>query len=310
MHCRKAQDEEMLLKVKRIYWELRRYVRRYYPKKKMHSIIFADTHSYEMNWEKPKTYDEKLHYVMACCFGREEAKYADKLMVRDYVKECGYEDLLPKLYGVWDSTSKIDLSTLPSKFVLKTNHACGGDYYLLCKDKENILWDQELKRFEKALHKTFWDHNYEYHYKYIVPKVYAEELLENSAEERMIDYKIHCFAGVPYCILVCSNRAGDLKLDFYDPQWNYMDICPEKYRSGKLFERPKGLEVMLEAAAKLSRIFPAARIDFYDVDGKVYFGEITLTPGAGNLYYIRDKYQKIMGDLFVLPKNHVFTIKQ
>lgn len=285
----------------------RRLLTKFYSKKKMHSVIYKETHSKHINWKCPNTYDEKLHYVMVYCMGKRESKYADKVLVREYVKECGLEYLLPEIYGVWDSVKEIKIDNLPKKFALKTNHACGGDYYLLCKDKKKILWDAELKKFEEALKTDFWKFNYEYHYKHIVPKIYAEELLENDAEERMVDYKVHCFGGVPHSILVCSNRGQQLKLDFYDTDWNYLNVCPEQYRSGQLFEKPLGLEIMLEAATKLSKRFPAARIDFYDIKGKVYFGEITLTPGAGNLYYINEEYQKIMGDLFVLPPKNKFS---
>lgn len=256
-----------------------------------------------MDWENPKTYDEKLHYVMAHAFGEKEAKYADKYAVREYIEECGWGELLPEIYGMWNSTKEIKLENLPNKFVLKTNHACGENYYLLCKDKALVDWQKEFKRFEKALKKSFWKHNFEYHYKYITPCVYAEQYLENEGQERMIDFKVHCFNGVPHSILVCSDRENVLKKDYYDVNWNYLDVVPEHERSTKRMERPKGLETMLKAAAELSKPFPAARIDFYEVGDKVYFGEITLTPGAGNLFYINEKYQKIMGDLFVLPKD-------
>lgn len=279
----------------------------FYSKKKMHSMLFKMTHTYEINWDKPETYDEKLHYVMVTCMGKEEARFADKIKVRNYVRECGYESFLPQIYGVWDKADDVNLTNLPEKFVLKTNHACGEQHYLLCKDKNIIDWEKELLKFRKALKTQFWKCNYEYHYKYIQPKVYAEELLESGDDGRLTDYKVHCFSGKPYCILVCTDRDKELKLDFYDTEWNYMEICPKKYRSGRLLEKPAGLEKMLEASAELSKIFPAARIDFYNIEEKVYFGEITLTPGAGNLYYINEKYQKIMGDMFEIPADNIFT---
>ena len=268
----------------------------YFPHKIAHSFLFYRNHKYFLNWKNPKTYDEKMTWALANLVGKEEALYADKYAVRSYVEEMGYSQYLPKVYGVWKNADDIDFDILPNQFVLKTNHAAGDKFYYICKDKNQLDKNEVCKKFQIALKSSIWKNQCEYHYKYIEPIVFAEEFLNDGRESRMTDYKIHCFDGKPECVLVCTNRANDLKLDYYDLNWNYLDVVPEKFRSGHSIQKPKGLNTMIEIAAKLSSRFPTARIDFYDIDGKVYFGEITLTPAGGNLRYINQKWQKIFGD--------------
>ena len=268
----------------------------YLPHKMAHDFLFYRNHKYRLNWENPRTYDEKMTWALANLIGEREAFYADKYRVREYVSSLGYGDMLPKVYGVWENAKDIDFDCLPNSFVLKANHGTCDAYYHICQSKANINKYEIINKFNKALHSSIWKNQCEYHYKYIKPLVFAEEFLSDGKGRRMTDYKIHCFSGEPVCVLVCSNREQELKLDYYDLDWNYLDVVPENLRSSKLNEKPIGLNQMILAARDLSSKFPTARIDFYDVNGKVYFGEITLTPAGGNLRYINKKWQKILGD--------------
>lgn len=272
------------------------------PHKLAHSVLFYLNHRYWLDWNNPKTYDEKLTWSLANNFGREEAIYADKYRVREYVSRCGFENLLPEIYGIWNSADNIDLKKLPKKFVLKTNNGSGNDCIEICKDKTQMDISKIKKKFKRALNKNIWKNQCEYHYRYIEPLVFAEQLLDDNREERMTDYKIHCFNGTAVCILVCSNRANNLKLDYYDTDWNYLDVVPMEMRSGEVVPKPLGLPEMIRAAEVLSNPFPAARIDFYDVNGTVYFGEITLSPAGGNLVYINEKWQYKLGKLMSINK--------
>lgn len=268
----------------------------YLPKKYAHEKLFELQHGYQMNWESPVTLDEKIHRLTAG-YGKAESKYADKILVREYVKNCGLEEMLPKLYGTWNDVKEINLSLLPERFVLKTNHASGGDYIIICKDKADVDWNAELCKIQKCLKINFAKSYCEYHYSYIKALVMAEELLDDGMEERMIDYKIHCFDGIPYCIQVISNRAnGHIEHNTYDFNWNELDLISEDVHSSKIWKKPGSLEAMRQASIKLSKPFKYARIDFYDVKGKPYFGEITLSPAAGHLSYFNKKAQKALGD--------------
>ena len=115
--------------------------------------------------------------------------------------------------------------------------------------------------------------------------------------QRLYDYKLYCFNGKPYCVLVCSNREESLHLDYYDLNWNKLDAVPKKYSSTYNIDKPKGLDKMIEVSKVLSKPFDFSRIDFYDIEGKIYFGEITLTPANANLYYTNEKWQKIFGKM-------------
>lgn len=273
----------------------------YLPKKIAHSLIYYQAHGEKMNWENPTTLDEKLHWLMTFCIGKNEAFFADKHAVRQYVADCGFTDLLVPEYKTWSSVADVDIEGLPKKFVLKTNHASGGDFYVICHDKAKICWDRELKNLNIAMNTNFAKLNMEYHYAYIKPLLMAEELLEDNREDRMTDYKILCFYGIPSCIEVVSNRSKKVMINYYDTDWNRLPYGVEGCTNNKEFEKPRSLPIMLKAASKLSEPFPFARIDFYDVDGKAFFGEITLTPGSGNLIRLNKKGQTVLGNKLKLP---------
>ncbi len=284
------------MKIRFLLSKIVRKILPYLPKKIAHSILFFLNHKRIMDWSNPKTYDEKMTWALANLIGENEAIYADKYKVRDYVTSMGLSHLLPTIYGVWEKAEDIDFDALPKQFVLKANHAAGDEYYYICKDSKIINKKEIVNKFSKSLKSSIWKLQCEYHYKYIKPLVFAEEYLNDGRGNRMTDYKIHCFDGEPFCILVCSNRDQELKLDYYDTNWNYLDITPENLRSGNEISKPFGLGEMLKAAKILSSNFPTCRVDFYDINGKVYFGEITLTPAGGNLHYINNKWQKILGE--------------
>lgn len=272
----------------------------YMPKKTARSIWFTKQHGYKMDFRNPKTLDEKLNWLLVYYIGSECAVYADKIGVREFVSEKGLGDLLPEVYGIWSHTKEIPLDELPDQFVLKCNHASGGMYYEIVRDKSAVDWPSVLNRLEKMLHTNYAKTHCEYHYGYITPRIYAEEFLDDGREERMTDYKVYCYYGKPHCIMTCTDRNRDLKKIFYDTDWNYLDYEKGASPEDAVVEKPKGLPVMLEAAAVLSETFPFARVDFYDVAGKVYFGEITLTPTNCNIQHLNEKGQRILGDLLEL----------
>lgn len=277
----------------------------YMPRKRAHTILFENIHGYKMDWSNPQTIDEKMRWLLVYSYGRREAFFADKYMVRKYIKECGWGELLTDLYGCWKSTREICLNNLPDAFVLKTNHASGG--VLICTDKKKVDWKLELQRIEKRLHINYANRYCEYHYKYIKRRVIAEELLDDGREERMTDYKVHCFNGEPYCIEVVFNRKDSAKSNYYDLKWNKLDYVTKEHISDKIHDKPRSLETMLQAAKDISAPFPFARVDFYDVKGKPFFGEITLCPSGGNNHEFNETGQREMGKRLRLPtKKEIF----
>ena len=273
----------------------------YMPKKYANSILFFSKHGYKMDWKNPKTLDEKMRWLLTYSFGRKEAYFADKYKVREYIESCGYGYMLTTLLGVWKSTKQVNREALPDKFILKTNHAAGPEFYAICTDKAKFDWDSKMAMLESSLHTNYANRYCEYHYAYIKPYLLAEELLDDGREERMTDYKVHCFHGKPHCVEIITSRSSGLKTDYYSLDWKDLGYTLPAERSNRVHEKPQSLEMMIQAAEDLSKPFPYARIDFYDVGGKPYVGEITLCPSGGNNYELNENAQYELGELLMLP---------
>jgi len=223
-------------------------------------------------------------------------------LVRQYVAEMGYAKILPKIYATYRNASEIDIEKLPDKFVLKTNHGCG--HVFICRDKNKFDLKQCQKVLGRLLKQNFAKTMLEYHYSKIKPMIICEEYIEDGSENFPIDYKIHCFNGIPHCIRTCTGRETYVNLDHYDLQWNYLEYSKPEYRSGKKIAKPKRLDKMLRIAADLSKSFPFVRVDLYNVDGIIYFGELTFTPAAGMAYMMTEDTLRYFGDLLDLNYPH------
>ena len=288
--------------------------------RKVHSYLYIQTHKNTsfpiINWDNPRTHDEKIHWLMVNRYINPEfGFYADKIRVREYVKKCGFEDMLIPIYEVHGNINDFDSSKVPKSFVLKTNHGSGLRFYEFIKDKKNHAFlDFGLKKMKKAMKVDYSKLSFEHHYSYIKPLVYAEHLLSDG-NERLNDYKIYVFHGKAKFVLVCTerNEDGEPLLNTYSLDWQELDFIHKDLR-GHLVNKPQSFEYMLKAAEKLGEPFAVARIDFYEVAGKPYFGEITLTPAAGNALYFTDDAQikidemidlKLLEDYNFANKSHV-----
>lgn len=274
--------------------------------KKAHSDLYAQTHKETlfpiMDWENPITHDQKIHWLMVNKYDSPDIGfYADKVRVREYVKECGFEDMLIPIYEVHEKVEDFDVSKVPESFILKANHGSGTVFYEFIKDKnDKTHMDFALEKMKKALKIDYSKAGYEYNYHYIKPLVYAEQLLSDG-HERVNDYKIYVIHGKAKFVLVCTERnsEGEPLLNTYDLQWKEVDfIC--KNLIGKIVPQPESLDAMIVAAEKIASPFCCARIDFYEVGEKPYFGEITLTPAAGNAIYFTDEAQIKIGEMIEL----------
>ena len=277
--------------------------------RKAHSDLYIQTHKNTsfpiMHWDNPRTHDEKIHWLIVNRYRAPEfGLYADKVRVRKYVKKCGFEDMLIPIYEVYDNIKDFDSSKVHDSFILKTNHGSGSMFYEFIKDKNNkVHLDLALKKMQRAMEIDYSKPGLEYHYHYIKPLVYAEQLLSDG-HERLNDYKVYVFKGKAKFIMVCTERtAKDKKVNFYDTDWNELDFVRNDHH-GNGADKPQSLEYMLKAAGKLGEPFAIARIDFYEVEGKPYFGEITLTPEAGNATYLTDDAQIKIGEMINLSDNN------
>ncbi len=256
----------------------------------------------KLNLKSPQTFNEKLLWLKLKKYNHDPLviKCADKYRVREYVKECGYEDILVDLIGVWDSAKDILWDELPDKFVLKWNFGAGMN--IICEDKSVLDSNEVIKKMEHWEKNKFWLSHSEMHYKYIPKKIVCEKFLEDTEESVIPDYKIYCFHGKPEAVLVMHNRGkGEITIEFFDTEWN--PLCNSNIYSSyeKISAKPLCLEKMLEAAKALSEPFPFVRCDFYVVGDSFYLGELTFTP-AGGMYTFKTIIDgKDMSDYLNVP---------
>lgn len=237
----------------------------------------------KLDLKNPKTLNEKMQWLKLYD-RRPEYKYmVDKITAKDYAtKMLGSEYVVP-LLGVWDKPEDIDFDSLPDKFVLKTNHSGGNTGVIVCKDKSKLNKQDVIKKLNKSLKSDISVSLREWVYKSMKKQVFAEELLESSTGE-IDDYKFYCFDGYADAVLVCVDRQiGEPKFYFFDENWQ----LKRHNKRGKeapadfTLPRPENLNEMFRIARLLSKGIPHLRVDLYNVDGKIYFGETTFFTASG-----------------------------
>ena len=260
---------------------------------------------YDIDWKNPKTLNEKINWMKFNTDTTEWTRLADKYLVREYVKERRGETALPKLYAVWRSADEIDFSILPKKFILKTNHGCHTVMPVLDKDKVDI--NIVKRQFDVWMKKQYGYDTAEPHYLEIKPLIIAEELLDNDATftTALADYKVYCFDGNPFCILVCTDRnVAKTTFSYFDCDWNPLhNVLNEKLKGSDVaIPKPDCLKLLLEYASILAKGHPQVRVDFYITHGKIYFGEMTFTSEGGYDGDITKEFCIEMGKHITLPQ--------
>lgn len=252
------------------------------------------------NLSSPKRYTEKVQWFKLHCRDLRYVDYIDKLAVRKIVEEkIGAEYLIPML-GHWMRFDDIDFDKLPSQFVLKCNH--DSHSVIICKDKALFDKNAARKKLTKALSKSFYDNSREWLYSNITPCIIAETYIEDSKHE-LRDYKFWCFDGKAKFVNVFADRDKQLKIATMTRNWKVADFLNNDYPPvTEKLDKPQNYETMLELAETLSKEFSHVRMDFYDVDGKIYFGEYTFTPASGFQKFIPDEYDTIVGSYWDLSK--------
>lgn len=260
---------------------------------------------YDIDWKNPKTLNEKINWMKFNTDTTEWTRLADKYLVREYVKERIGDTALPKLYAVWKSADEIDFSILPKKFILKTNHGCHTVMPVLDKDKVDI--NIVKRQFDVWMKKQYGYDTAEPHYLEIKPLIIAEELLDNDATftTALADYKVYCFDGNPFCILVCTDRnVAKTTFSYFDCDWNPLhNVLNEKLKGSDVaIPKPDCLKLLLEYASILAKGHPQVRVDFYITHGKIYFGEMTFTSEGGYDGDITKEFCIEMGKHITLPQ--------
>lgn len=258
---------------------------------------------YPLNLDNPITFNEKLQWLKLNDRKSIYTQMVDKYGAKLYVSEkLGKQFIIPTL-GVWDSVEEIDWDFLPNRFVLKCTHDSGG--LIICKDKAKLNIKKARKVLKQSLAFDFYKAGREWPYKDVPRRIIAEEFMEDSDCQELSDFKIHCFNGEPKVILVCRDRFSKTGLteDFYDSEWNHLNIRrPEHPNAVVSMEKPKELDQMLDFAKRLSNNIPFLRVDFYIVNHKIYFGELTFYPATGMVPFIPNKWDEMFGSWITLPE--------
>ena len=244
--------------------------------------LYELRHNKSLNWNNLLTYNEKMQWAKLYDKDSRKVICADKYAVREWVaKRIGEEYLIP-LVGVWEKFSDVDFKKLPEQFVIKTNHGSGDVVVVRSKSKMTLSEKLAMRRKINVSMKTdYGTQHCELHYSDIPPKVIAEEFIDSKGGD-LQDYKFLCFNGVPHFCWVDVDRFTNHKRNIYDLDWNLQDWNQRNYGNSKMpVEKPKNFDEMIEIAKKLSEGFSHVRIDLYNVDGKIYFGEMTFTNGSG-----------------------------
>lgn len=267
----------MIIEIKRILHRLcPELITKYYYRKILNR---------KLDLKNPKSLNEKINWLKLFYWPYQDISsiVADKYKVRDYVINKGYNHILNDLLGSRDSVNDIPWEALPNKFALKCGHGCGMN--IICFDKSKFDIESAKIKLNKWMNTDWGLDSCEPHYSKIKPTIICEKFIgaDNSLPD---DIKVHCFHGEPKLIAYYSGRSSDLHGTFYDLDWNHLDIATNE---GILVEKPDCLDDILRACRGLSENLPYARIDFYVVDNKPIFGEITLTPASGRSPYMNEE---------------------
>ena len=256
-----------------------------------------------LNLDNPVSFNEKtqwlkLHNTQPIC-----TQMADKYAVRQLITDSIGDDYLIPLLGVWDCFDEIDFNLLPDRFVLKTTHDSGS--VVICKDKSQFDKDSARRKLNKSLKKNYFWAGREYPYKNITPRIIAEMFMENEGEDGLSDYKFFCFGGKPDILFYASDRFNNegesAKFDYYDMNLNHLPISSRGHKHKNLvIPHTEQFEEMKTLAAKLSTGFPFLRVDFYLINGKVYFGELTFHHDGGVVPFVPDEWNYLLGEKIVL----------
>lgn len=272
--------------------------------KKVAEKLYIQNFGRAIDWANPKELNEKIRWMQFYSDTSLWPILADKYLVRDFVKEKGMGHILVPLYGVWENVNEINFHDLPNSFVMKTNHGC-GDVYIV-KDKNEYDLDKMKKGLRKSLSKVYGWKAAEIHYYKIPSRIIAEKLLSNDCAQSssIVDYKFYCFYGKPFCCGVFYDRGASHNASFYDMNWQRHDDWRSEKLSGmqvKQFEKPITFDKMKEACMTLGSELPFVRLDFYESEGNLYFGEFTLTPSQLDGGSLNHTLLKKMGEMLVLP---------
>lgn len=255
----------------------------------------------KLNLKNPKTFNEKLQWLKLYDRKPEYTTMVDKVEAKKWVADrIGEQYIIPTL-GVWERAEDIDFDSLPDQFVLKTNHDSGA--VIICKDKKRLDKEAAIEKLNQSLKLDFYKYGREWPYKNVKRRILAEQMLKSdSADGDIPDYKFMCFNGKVECSFMVTERFSGkgLKVTFFDRNWNKMPFTRHYPASDEVLPKPNNYGQLVSIAEKLSAGTKFLRVDFYELDDKIYFGELTFYPGCGYEEFTPEEWDHKLGKLIML----------
>ena len=263
-------------------------------------LMFRIKMGAQLHLNNPISFNEKIQWLKLYNRNPLYTRLVDKFAIKDYVsKKLGEEYIIPTL-GVWDNAEDIDFEHLPNQFVLKTTNGGGGNV-VICKNKNRFDQKSAIRSLNRGLKKSIYKSRREWPYKNVPPRIIAEKYVEDK-NGTLLDYKFFCFGGEVKCLQVDYDRFTEHHRNMYDTHWNLLPfIIKYPSKKGCVIEKPLNFEKMISIATLLSTGMPHVRVDLYNVDGKIYFGEMTFFHGSGYEKFYPDDWNYKFGDWLKLP---------
>lgn len=264
-------------------------------------MLYRRVFDKKLDLENPKGYNEKLFWMKLYDRRPEYTTMVDKYAVKKYVADIIGEEYIIQTLGVWDRTEDIEWDKLPNQFVLKCTHDSGG--LVICRDKSKLNKDDAIKKLQKSLKSDYYKAGREWPYKNVPRRIIAEKYMEDKSVGELPDYKFFCFDGVVKALFIGTERGtGDVKFDYFDADFNHLDLVQIHPMSGKDLPKPQHFEKMKELASELSKGLPQVRVDFYNINGKIYFGELTFFHHGGVIPFHPESWDYTFGSWIQLPE--------
>lgn len=268
-------------------------------------LLFFHKMRYKLNLKNPQTYSEKLQWLKLFYHVDEHAKMVDKAASKDYVSsKIGKQYIIPTI-GIWDKFDDIDFSKLPDQFVLKTTHDSGG--VVVCKDKSALDLAEAKSIINQSLKHDYYKTSKEWPYKNVPHRILAEKYMEDETGE-LRDFKFFCFDGKVKALFIASDRftpGEETKFDFFDENFNHLPFTNGHPNASHKIEKPKSFDEMKRLAEILSEGIPHVRVDFYNINGQIYFGEMTFFHWGGMKPFEPIEWDYKFGEWITLPEKNV-----
>lgn len=263
-------------------------------------LLYRLNFNKDIDLNEPRTYNEKLQWLKLHDRKDIYTNMVDKYEAKKYVSNIiGEKYIIPTL-GIWEKFDDIDFDKLPNEFVLKCTHDSGG--VVICKDKRKLNMKQTKKKINKSLKRNFYYSGREWPYKNIKPRIIAEQYMVDESGDQLKDYKFFCFNGEPKLLFVAKDRPTNTKFNYYDMKFEKLPFKQHYENFEDDLILPEGFGKMVELSRKLSKNISHVRVDFYNINGRIYFGELTFYHFSGFQKFEPEEWDKKLGDMLELPK--------